>query len=100
MSTVAATVLKTTEFSGDYKLFVIDVILQSASDTITLVAATHKISEIMGCFIVGTAGMDAAFTNMAATYSTLTITITSIEEDGTASTAWTDTAVQLWVIGK
>lgn len=90
-----------TEFSGEYKMLsMYNLAVASASDTMTLTWADNGISEIQNVFVCANAGQDAAFTEVAASFSGLVITITSVEQDGTASTAWTDTTVNLIVIGK
>lgn len=62
----------------------------SASDTIVLTAAAHGVSEIVAILSVElTAGMDAALTNVSASFSSLTITILTYAAAGTAATDWT-----------
>ena len=90
-----------TEFAGDYKLLSLyNLSIDSADEDLTLTWAANGISEIQNVFVCCNAGQDAAFTTVAASFSGLVITVTSLEEDGTASTAWTDTTVNLLVIGK
>ena len=90
-----------TEFAGDFKLLsMYNLAVASASDTMTLTQADNGISSIQNVFVSANAGVDAAYTAVAASFSGLVITITSVEQDGTASTAWTDTTVNLLVIGK
>lgn len=90
---------KPTEFAGNKKLLVINnVAIASASDTLTLTAAANGVSTIYGVMVSANTGQDAAFTAVAASFSGLVITITSVEQDGTASTAWGDTTVNLWVL--
>ncbi len=100
MAAVTGTLVKRTEFGGDYKAFVITATIGSASDTITLTAATHGISEIVGLQGCITGGLDTAFSYLQLSYSGLVITVTSFEQDGTPSTEWTGTTVELLVIGK
>lgn len=101
MGAITGTLAKATEFAGDYKLVTITATIASASDTITLTAASHGISEIAG--IVGaviTGGLDAAFTNIQVSYSGLVLTVASIEQDGSAATDFTGTTVAITVLGK
>ena len=77
-----------------------DLAVASASETLTLTAKENGISEIQNVIVSINGGQDAAFTAVAASFSGLVVTITSVEQDGTASTAWTDTTVNVLVIGK
>lgn len=82
------------------KLIVVTATVGSASDTITLTAATHGLRAITG--IVGatiTGGMDAEFTMLQVSYSGLVITVASFEQDGTPATDWTGTTVSIAVLG-
>ena len=100
MAAITNTKAKPTEFAGDKKLWVMnELAIASASDTYTMTAADNGISTILGVMVCNGANQDAAFTAVAATFSGLVITITSVEQDGSASTAWTDTTVNLWVVG-
>jgi hypothetical protein len=72
----------------------------SASDTMTFTATENGIKAIQNAVVSINAGQDAAFTSVACSFSGLVVTITSVEQDGTASTAWTDTTVNLIVIGQ
>lgn len=101
MGAITGTLAKRTEFSGDYKLYVITATVAAASDTITLTAATHGISEIAGIVgLVITGGQDAAFTAVSASFSGLVITVTSVEQDGTAATDFTGTTISVTILGK
>ena len=101
MGAITGSLAKATEFGGDYKLVSLTATVASASDTITLTEATHGISEITALVgLVITGGQDAAFTAASASYSGLVITVTSVEQDGTASTDWTGTTIALTVLGK
>ena len=91
---------RSTEFAGSFKLLsMYNLAVASASDTMTLTQADNGISSIQNVIVSANAGVDAAFTAVACSFSGLVVTITSIEEDGTASTAWSDTTVNLLVIG-
>lgn len=101
MGAITGTLAKRTEFSGNYKLFTITATLASASDTITLTAADHGISEIAGIVgVVLTGTPDANLLAVAASYSGLVITVTSWNAAGTASTAWAAAGISITVIGK
>jgi hypothetical protein len=92
---------KVTEFSGEYKLLsMYNLAIASASDTLTLTFAENHVASIQNVLVCCNTGQDAAFTEVAVSFSNLTITITSVEQDGTASTAWTDTTVNLLAIVK
>ena len=47
MGAITGTSAGVTEFSGDYKVLKITCVPASASDTVTLTAAAHGISEIL-----------------------------------------------------
>lgn len=101
MGAITGTLAKATEFGGDYKILVITATVGSASDEITLTAADHGISEIAGIVgLVITGGQDAAFTAVSASFSGLVITVTSVEQDGTAATDFTGTTISVTVLGK
>ena len=92
---------KVSEFSGEFKLLSLyNLAIASASDALTLSFADNGISEIQNVVATINAGQDAAFTAAAASFSGLVVTVTSVEQDGSASTAWSDTTVNLVVIGK
>lgn len=100
MTAIADTIVKTTEFSGDYKIQILTATLTEASDTIVLTEADNGISEIVYAKAHFTAGMDAQNLYLQTSYSDLTITIVQKEQDGTEATAWTTTTVEVLVIGK
>jgi len=90
-----------TTFSGEYKLLSLnDLAVTTASDAITLSYASNGITEIQNVVASISGGQDAAFTAVAADFSGLIITITSVEQDGTAATNFTGTNVNLLVVGK
>jgi len=92
---------KVTEFSGEYKMLsMYNLAIASASETLTLSFANNGITEIQNVIVSANAGQDAAFTAVAASFSSLVVTITSVEADGTASTAWGDTTANVIIIGK
>jgi hypothetical protein len=100
MAEIADTNVKTTEFGGDYKIQVLTATLTTASDTIILTAAANGMSEIIFADAHMTAGMDAECCALQTAYSGLTITIVSLGANGSASSAWTTTTVEVLVIGK
>ena len=93
------TSLTPSELSGELKLVCLTATLESASDTITVSVASHGISKIVGVLGVMTAGQDAECMSLQAAHSTTVITITSIGGNGAASSAWSDTTVEIWVLG-
>lgn len=100
MGAITGTLVKGTEFSGDYKLLKLTVIPASASDTITLTLATHGISEILGVLPHLTAGYDAALAGAFTTFSGLVITLVTTASAGTAATDWTGATADVYVIGR
>lgn len=100
MGAITGTLAKRTEFGGDYKLFVVTATCAAASDTVTLTAATHGISEITGVVGQVTGGMDADFATIQVSYSGLVITVVSKNAAGSAATDFTGTTIELWVVGK
>lgn len=101
MAAITGTLSKRTEFAGDFKKLWVTCTPTSASDTITLNAATHGITEIIGAVIpLITAGNDAALQTAYATYSGLVITLTTAAAGGTAATDWTGASVTLEITGR
>ncbi len=100
MGAITPTLVKGTEFSGDYKVIKFTCVPASASDTLTLTLASHGISEILGVLPHLTAGFDAALAGIFATFSGLVITITTTASAGTAATDWTGAAADVYVIGR
>lgn len=100
MAAITGTLAGRTEFGGDYKVFKITFTPTSASDTVTLTAATHGISEILYVDPRLTAGYDAALAGIFATFSGLVITIVTTAAAGTAATDWTGATGEMLVIGK
>lgn len=78
------------ELAATTTMLTMDFTPGSASDVITLTQATHNVSEIVRIVSVElTAGMDAALTNVSASFSGLAITILTYAAAGTAATDWT-----------
>jgi hypothetical protein len=83
MAALTATKAYKGELAGEHQLLLLTATVESDSDTITLTAADHDAASIVG--ILGsniTGGIDDKFTNIQVSYSDLTITITSVEQDG------------------
>lgn len=99
MGAITGTLAEYTEFSGRYKAFKITCVPASASDTVALTAATHKIGTILMVIPVLTAGMDANLLTIHATFSGLVITLVTKGADGLAATDWTSATAELLVIG-
>ncbi len=97
MGAITGTVAKVTEFAGTEKLAVITATVASASDTIDVSGTFSTVSGICGAVI--TAGQDAAFTAIGVSFSGTTLTVTSVEQDGTAATDFTGTTVSISVLG-
>lgn len=100
MGAITPTLAGTTEFGGGYKVFKVTCVPASASDTITLTAAAHKIREILFVIPKLTAGYDAALAGAFATYSGLVITLVTTAPAGTAATDWAGATAELLIIGK
>lgn len=100
MAAITGTLAGRTEFAGDYKVLKLTIVPQSASDTVTLTAATHGISEILAVIPTLTAGYDAALSNIFATFSGLVITVVTTNGAGTAATDWTGATGEIIVIGR
>ena len=100
MAAITGTLSKRTEFAGDFKVLVITCTPTSASDTVTLTAATHGITEIVEVFPHIKTGQDAALAGIFATFSGLVITLTTTAAAGTAATDWTGATATLLVIGR
>lgn len=100
MAAITGTLVKGTELSGDYKIVLLDIVPGSASDTVTLTAATHGITEIAAVYAGIKTGQDAALAGIFPTFSGLVITVTTTAAAGTAATDWTGATAQLLVIGR
>jgi hypothetical protein len=100
MGALTATYAGRTEFAGDYKIVKVTCIPASTSDTVTLTAATHGISEILYVDPKLTAGYDANLAGIFATYSGLVITVVTTAAAGTAATDWTGATAELLIIGR
>jgi hypothetical protein len=98
MAVLTPTKIAATEFGGDLKLYICTATLESASDTITFVAATHKFRTIYAVIPYFQGGMDAEAQTVQASFSGLTVTLVSKNAAGAGSSAWTDTVVRLVLV--
>jgi hypothetical protein len=100
MGAITGTLVGNTELAATHKIITVTAPVASASDTITLTAAAHggatAIVGLIGVTVTG--GLDAAFSYAQVSYSGLVLTVVTFEQDGTASTAWSDTTVEIAVI--
>lgn len=87
-----------TEFSGGTRLVSFNnLTMTSNQDTITLSAASNGISAIQNVVACLNEQPTATFTAVCASFSGLTVTLTAVEQDGTAATSFG--GVNLLVIG-
>jgi len=100
MGAISDTIVKTTELSGDYKYQILTATLASKSDTIVLTEAANGISEIVYAKAHLTGGADADLAYLQTSYSTLTITIVSLQADGEDADNFTGATIEVLVIGK
>ena len=101
MGALTATKVIDTEFSGDYKVLVKTVTPAAASDTVTLVQATDKVTEIVAVIATIESGLDAALTIVQASFSGLVITLKQLKADGaTAADDWTGASIRLVIIAR
>ena len=96
MAALSPTNVKNTEFSGAIRMRVVTVTLESASDTVDL---SSYFGTLYAVIPVVHSGLDAQLVSVACSFSGTTATITSVEQDGTDSTAWGQT-VRLLVFGE
>jgi len=98
MAALTATLVLSLDASaGTKKLKVFTVTPQANGDTVAL--ATW-FSSIDVAFAIISAGMDAALSLVQAVVSTTTVTLTELENDGTAATDWTGAAITIFAIGE
>jgi hypothetical protein len=100
MATITGTLAKATEFAGDYKVCIIDIVPGSASDVVNITLAEHGIDEIAAVIPMLKTGNDANLMGIFATFSALAITVTTVGADGLAATDWTGATARLVVIGR
>ena len=90
-----------TNLVGKYKLILCSVTIGSTSDTIVLTeksVGALSLAGVVGWAITG--GLDAAFSYLQVSVSSLTITIASFGQAGTVATDFTGTTVDVTVLGK
>lgn len=100
MAVLTGTKVIDSELAGDWKILIKTVVPASASDTLTLVRATDKITEIAGVFPHIETGQDSALAGIFATFSGLVITLTTTAAAGSAATDWTSATARLLIIGR
>jgi len=101
MAAITNPATKCTELSGEYKLLsMYNLAMASASETMTLTFAANHVASIQNVIVCNNGGQDAAFTAVAVSFSGLVITITAVEQDGTAATDFTGTTVNLLAVVK
>ncbi len=101
MGAISPTIVKSTEFSGEYHVLILTATPAASSDTITLTKATHGISTIVFALAHLTAGLDANLTLLQTSFSGLVITVKQLKADGsTAADDWGSAALEILVIGK
>lgn len=98
MGALTPSTVVNTEFSGDWRLLILNIIPASASDTVTLTLAANGVSEIIAVHAMLKTGFDAALQTIWATFSGLVITVTTETSGGGAASDWTGATAQLWVI--
>lgn len=100
MGAITGTKVLGTEFGGDWKLLLLNITPAAASDTVTLTAAVHGISEIIAVMPQLLTGQDAALQTILATFTGLVITVITETSAGGVATDWTGATARLWVIGR
>ena len=95
---ISSTLTKGTEFAGTHKLVNLTAAIVSASDEIALTEATHGISSVVGVVGVQVQVPTAGHTATGVTASGLTLTLTNVEQDGTAATQFGN-VVEITVLG-
>ena len=98
MAALTATKVIDSEFAGDYKLLIKTVTPTTLSDTLTLVRATDKVTEIAGVVGQIETGLTTTFADLQISFSGLVITIASFKADGTTATTWGQ--IRLFIIGR
>lgn len=99
MAEITDTIVKTTEFAGDYKIQVLTATIASSSDTIVLTEAANKLSSIVFAHAHLTGGVDANLSHLQTSWSSLTITIASFKATGAVADEWTGATIEVLVIG-
>lgn len=101
MGAITGTIAVRTEFGGDYKILVLTATPAAASDTVTLTAAAHGLSEIVFADAHLTAGLDANLTHLQVSWSGLVITIKQLKANGSTNASdWGSAALEILVVGR
>ena len=101
MGAIAGTKVIDSELAGDWKILVKTVVPAAASDTLTLVRATDKVTEIAAVIATLEGGLDANLTLLQVSFTGLVITIKQLKADGaTAADNWTDAVIRLVIIAR
>ena len=98
MGLLSPTLVKNTEFSGDYKVKIFTVTPAAASDSVDL---SSYFDSIVYADAHLTAGLDANLTILQTSWATTTVTIKQLKADGaTGADNWGSAAIEILVIGK
>lgn len=100
MAAITGTLAKATEFGGDYKLVVLSIVPESASDTFSMTLAAHGISEVAAAWGAIKTGQDAALAGIFVTFSGLDFTVKTTAAAGTDATDWTSATATVYVLGR
>ena len=97
MAALTPTLVKSIDLGGgQYQMKIFTVTPQANGDTVDLSSYFDTILSVQADII---AGMDAALTVISPAFSGTSVTLTELEQDGTAATDWTGASVKLVVIG-
>lgn len=98
MAALTPTLVKAIDLGGGTRqLKIFTVTPQANGDTVDL--SSYFSGTIDACIAVIIAGQDAALSYIAPAISTTTVTLTELEQDGTAATDWTGASIALWCVG-
>ena len=90
---------RVTELAGNDKILAFDSLaIASASETLTLTLADNGASTILAVVASPSAGVDAAYSYLEASFSGLVITIKSFAQAGGVATDFTGTKANLIVV--
>jgi hypothetical protein len=100
MGEITGTVVKRSEFSGNYKITILTATPAANSDTVTLTAADHGIGTIVYANAHLTGGLDADLTHLQVSWSGLVITIKQLKANGSTNASnWTSAELEILVVG-
>ncbi len=99
MGAVTGTISGNTEFAGTHKIITVTATVASASDTVTLTAASHGgVSSIVSVISTNiTSGTATTFSLARTSVSGLVLTVVSYEADLTAATSFGNVEIVLLV---